>query len=88
MKLIQRLINWFKREQEPIPAPFRTHGCATFWVNHGCPDEVGDEIEVAMTSGKTAVFRLSRREHATGVDWRWYDFDFVRYLPATKEGAK
>ncbi len=68
---------------EPIPPPIRTHGIATFWYHHGCPDRIGQEIKVAMTSGKTAVFRLSNIEPATGVDWSWYDFDFVRYETRT-----
>ena len=63
------------------PKEFRTHGCANFWFDHGCPSEIGVEINVKMRSGRTAVFRLAKKEPATGVDWWWYDFDFVRYLP-------
>ena len=81
---LRQFIRWLRREpppSEPIPRPFRTHGCANFWYDHGCPDVLGTEIKVAMTSGRTAVFRLSKITPATGVDWSWYDFDFVRYLP-------
>ena len=67
-------------ELAPIPRPFRTHGLATFWHDRGCPDKVGDEIKVKMVSGQTAVFKLTNIEPATGVDWSWYDFGFVRYL--------
>ena|GEM_PF-6977081 len=80
--LALRVVRRNRAQAEPIPRPIRTHGCATFWYNHGCPDRVGVEINVAMMSGKTAVFRLSKIEPATGVDWSWYDFDFVRYLPS------
>ena len=83
---LKRLVRgWFWRKHPqtvPIPRPIRTHGCANFWYDHGCPREIGTEIRVAMTSGRTAVFRLSNTEPATGVDWSWYDFDFVCYLPS------
>ncbi len=62
------------------PKPFRTHGLAVWWYDHGCPREIGAEVEVKMQSGRTAVFRLVNVERATGVDWSWYDFEFVRYL--------
>ena len=63
------------------PKGFRTHGCANFWFDHGCPRETGTEINVKMRSGRTAVFRLAKSEPALDVDWWWYDFEFVRYLP-------
>jgi hypothetical protein len=76
-----RLVRLFGRTTKPpVPGPIRTHGCAIFWHNHGCPKRIGDEIVVPMASGLDAVFRLSKVEPAAGVDWSWYDFDFVRYL--------
>lgn len=63
-----------------LPAPFRTHGCANFWYAHACPHDIGTEIVVRMESGRLAAFKLVKREAATGVDWYWYEFEFVRYL--------
>ena len=77
---LSRLVRLFRRQPPtPIPAPITTHGLAIFWHHHGCPRHIGTEINVQMQSGKTATFRLSRVTPATGVDWSWYEFDFVRY---------
>jgi len=75
MSLLRR---FFRRR--PKVEPIRTHGLAIFWYDHGCPSEYGDEITVDMRSGKKAIFKLVGIERATGCDWNWYDFDFVRYV--------
>ena len=74
----QTLKKIFKKK--PKVAPIRTSGIMTFWYKHGCPNKLGQEIEVAMQSGKIAVFRLAKIERAWNVDWSWYDFEFVKYL--------
>lgn len=77
---VRLLVRLFRRQSPtPIPAPITTHGLAIFWHHHGCPRHIGTEINVQMQSGQTATFRLSRVTPATGVDWSWYEFDFVRY---------
>jgi hypothetical protein len=68
------------RVTQPIPAPIRTHGCANFWYDHGCPREIGTDIRVELNSGRAAIFRLFNIEQAVGVTWSWYDFSFVRYV--------
>lgn len=72
----------FHLRNEVRVAGFRTHGCATFWYDHGCPNRLGQEINVFMQSGRVAVFKLIKIERATDVDWNWYDFEFVRYREA------
>ena len=61
-------------------APIRTASIMTFWFDHGCPNEIGQEIKVAMKSGRWAVFKLVNIEPAWNVDWSWYDFEFIKYL--------
>ena len=78
MNILKKLLQ--KRPEPPEILPLRTHGLATFWYNHGCPNTVGQEIEVEMISGKRAVFKVSKITRPRGVDWNWYDFDFVKYL--------
>lgn len=77
---IKRVFGFQKTPPEPIPAPIRTHGCAVFWSDHGHPHEIGSQICVTMTSGRIALYRMVKREQAVGVDWYWYDFEFVRYI--------
>lgn len=78
MNILKKLLK--KRTESPKVQPIRTHGLAIFWYDHGCPNTVGQEIEVEMTSGKRAVFKVSKITRASGSDWNWYGFDFVKYL--------
>lgn len=80
-------MNWiitFFRRKKVIPEPIVTHGLSMFWRNHGYPEKLGTEIEVKMESKKIAVYKLVKKEYAAGVDWKWYTFNFVRYLPENK----
>lgn len=61
------------------PEPFRTHGLATWWYNHGCPEKIGTLVEDEMKSGRIAIFELVNKERAIGTDWYWYDFKFINY---------
>jgi hypothetical protein len=79
LKFLKWLTFVFRSPKAPIPRPFRTHGCSTFWRNHGSPIVIGSQIDVKMESGKIATFRLCSEELAWNSDWSWYDFEFVRY---------
>jgi len=67
----------------------RTHGLAIFWHEIGAPKEIGTQVEVNMDSGRIGIYELRNIEPATGTDWSWYDFEFVRYkdtAPSPKDG--
>ena len=84
--VLQRLVRSFnnkrfaKKWKNYPPEPFRLMGISQLWYDMGCPRKIGTEVEVAMQSGRVAVFRLVNVTSAMGVDWAWYHFDFVRYL--------
>lgn len=42
--------------------------------------KVGQEVEIDMKSGKTAIFEVINVERAWNVDWDWIDLRFKRYL--------
>jgi len=90
--IFRRLIRRWKNERfakkwgNYPPQPFRTNGLAIWWYNHGCPREIGALVCDKMQSGRTAIFRLVNVERATGVDWSWYEFNFVRYEGTSNGG--
>ena len=93
---LQRLVRSWRNERfarkcgNYPPQPFRTHGLAVWWYDHGRPCEIGALVRDKMRSGRTAIFRLVNVEGATGVDWSWYDFEFVRYedVPNARNEAR
>ena len=67
----------------------RTNGLAVFWYEIGCPRELGTQVDVPMQSGRVGIYELRNVEPAIGVDWSWYDLEFVRYKdtpPSPKDG--
>ena len=70
----------------PVGGPerrIRTHDIGHFYDEIGRPTEIGTQVEVNMNSGMIAIFELVHKERATGVDWNWYDLEFIRYKDST-----
>ena len=66
----------------PIGGPerrIRCHDIGNFYDEIGRPTEIGTQVEVNMQSGMVAIYELVHKERAPGVDWNWYDLDFIRY---------
>jgi hypothetical protein len=62
------------------PEPhIRTHDIGEFYPKIGSPKKIGTLCEVNMQSGRVAIYRLANIERAGGVDWNWYDLEFLYY---------
>lgn len=62
--------------------PIKTAPIMHLWSDlHPKPSKVqiGDEINVPMKSGKTAIFKLTDIDFATNTDWYWYTMEFSHY---------
>lgn len=41
--------------------------------------QVGDEVELGMEDGTTAVYKILKIEPTETIDWTWYNLEFKNY---------
>jgi hypothetical protein len=81
---------WFDRTfrpppPPPVPDPITIAGIYTVCDRLGLGKSVrwpldGRQMLVAMTSGRDAIYAYTDWKPASGVDWDWHIFTFVRYV--------